>query len=296
MASNLYQRYFWLINVIYRYKRITLKDINDKWLSCSFSNGATIPRKTFNNHRNTIEEIFDINIECDRTTNEYYIDNADEIKADLFRSWLLNGFAVSHALNESKEIKNRILFEKIPSGENYLTSILEAMKDGKKLLISYQRFDDDDSYEVDIEPYALKVFKQRWYLVGKTDKIKIYALDRIEYLEELPTTFSLPQDFDAEAYFADCFGIIKDESIKSETVCLRFEIKQAQYIRSLPLHGTQKEISQTDQTVDFEFYLRPTYDFVQEILKYGEFVEVMKPDWFRKEIKSKIKKMSNTYK
>ncbi len=72
MASNLYQRYFWLINVIYRNKRITLKDINDKWLNCSFSNGVTIPRKTFNNHRNTIEEIFDINIECDRATNEYY--------------------------------------------------------------------------------------------------------------------------------------------------------------------------------------------------------------------------------
>lgn len=296
MASNLYQRYFWLINVIYRSRRITLKDINDKWLNCSFSNGLTIPRKTFNNHRNTIEEIFDINIECDRATNEYYIDNADEIKADMFRSWLLNGFAVSHALNESKEIKNRILFEKIPSGENHLISILEAMKSGKKLLISYQRFDDDDSYETEIEPYCLKVFKQRWYLVGKTDKIKIYALDRIEYLQELPTTFTLPQDFDAEAYFADCFGIIKDESIKPETVCLRFEIKQAQYIRSLPLHCTQKEISQTDQTVDFEFYLRPTYDFVQEIQKYGEFVEVMKPDWFRKEIKSKIKKMSNTYK
>lgn len=296
MASNLYQRYFWLINVIYRNKRITLKDINDKWLNCSFSNGVTIPRKTFNNHRNTIEEIFDINIECDRATNEYYIDNADDIKADMFRSWLLNGFAVSHALNDSKEIKNRILFEKIPSGENYLTSIMEAMKNGKKLLISYQRFDDDDSYETEIEPYCLKVFKQRWYLVGKTDKIKIYALDRIEYLQELPTTFTLPQDFDAENYFSDCYGIIKDESIKPETVCLRFEIKQAQFIRSLPLHSTQKEISQTDKKVDFEFYLRPTYDFVQEILKYGEFVEVMKPDWFRKEIKSKIKKMSNTYK
>jgi len=296
MASNLYQRYFWLINVIYRNKRITLKDINDKWLSCSFSNGATIPRKTFNNHRNTIEEIFDINIECDRATNEYYIDNSDEIKADMFRSWLLNGFAVSHALNESKEIKNRILFEKIPSGENYLTSIIEAMKNGKKLLISYQRFDDDDSYETEIEPYCLKVFKQRWYLVGKTDKIKIYALDRIEYLQELPTTFTLPQDFDAEAYFADCFDIIKDDGIKPETVCLRFETYQAQYIRSLPLHSTQKEINQTDKTVDFEFYLRPTYDFVQEILKHGEFVEVMKPEWLRTEIKNKTNKMSNLYK
>ena len=296
MASNLYQRYFWLINVIYRNKRITLKDINDKWLNCSLSNGTTIPRKTFNNHRNTIEEIFDINIECDRTTNEYYIDNSDDIQGDMFRSWLLSGFAINQTLSESKAVRNRILFEKIPSGENYLIPIIEAMKSNKMIRMSYQRFDDDDSYEVDIEPYALKVFKQRWYLVGKTDKIKIYALDRIEYLHELPTTFTLPRDFDAETYFTDCYGIINNESIKPETVCLRFEIKQTQYIRSLPLHSTQKETNRTDKTVDFEFYLRPTYDFVQEILKYGEFVVVVKPEWLREEIRKKIERMREVYK
>jgi len=296
MASNLYQRYFWLINVIYRSRRITLKDINDKWLNCSFSNGVTIPRKTFNNHRNTIEEIFDINIECDRTTSEYYIANAEDIQNDMFRSWLLNGFAISHTLNESKAIRNRILFENIPSGENHLTSIIDIMKRNKMIRLSYKSFWDDDSYEVDIEPYCLKVFKQRWYLVGKTDKIKVYALDRIEYLTELPNDFSLPKDFDAEIYFVDCYGIINDNNIKPEKVCLRFEVNQANYIRSLPLHKTQKEINNTDKTVDFEYFLKPTYDFVQEILKYGEFVEVIRPQWLRTEIKDKTNKMSNLYK
>jgi hypothetical protein len=296
MSTNLYQRYFWLINTIYRSKQITLNEINQKWLTSSLSNGITIPRKTFNNHRNTIEEIFDINIECNRSTNQYYISNEDDIKQDVFRSWLINGFAISNTINESKSLKNRIIFENIPSGENYLSPIVDAMKSNKMIRMSYQSFWNDDSYEVDIEPYCLKVFKQRWYLVGKTDKIKIYALDRIEYLIELKNEFILPTDFDGEMYFVECYGIINDDTIKSEKVQLRFEINQANYIRSLPLHSSQKETKLTNTTVDFEYFLKPTYDFVQEILKYGEFVEVIKPLWFRDKFKCKIETMNFNYK
>lgn len=296
MSTNLYQRYSWLINTIYRNRQITLNEINQKWLNSSLSNGIPIPRKTFNNHRNTIEEIFDINIECNRSTNQYYISNEDDIKQDLFRSWLINGFAISNTINESKSLKNRIIYEYIPSGENYLSAIVDAMKGNNMIRMCYQSFWNDDSYEVDIEPYCLKVFKQRWYLVAKTDKIRIYALDRIEYLDVLNSTFILPQDFDAELYFADCYGIIDDENIKPENVCLRFEINQAKYIRSLPLHKTQREIFNTDKTVDFEFHLKPTYDFIQEILKYGEFVEVIKPEWLRVEFLQKINKMIIQYK
>jgi len=296
MSTNLYQRYFWLINTIYRSKQITLNEINQKWLESSLSNGTIIPRKTFNNHRNTIEEIFDINIECNRSTNQYYISNVDDIKQDVFRSWLINGFAISNTINESKSLKNRIIFENIPFGVNYLSPIVDAMKSNKMIRFSYQSFWDDDSYEVDIEPYCLKVFKQRWYLVGKTDKIKIYALDRIEYLIELTKEFILPKDFDGEMYFAECYGIINDNSIKSEKVQLRFEINQANYIRSLPLHRSQKETKLTDTTVDFEYFLKPTYDFVQEVLKYGEFVEVLFPEWLRVEFIQKIEKMTIQYK
>jgi len=295
MSSNLYNRYFWLINTIYRNKQITLNEINQKWLSSSLSNGIPIPRKTFNNHRNTIEEIFDINIDCDRSTNQYYISNTNDIQQNAFRLWLLNGFAISNTINESKSLKERIIFENIPSGENHLTSIIDIMKRNKMIRLSYQSFWDDDSYEVDIEPYCLKVFKQRWYLVGKTDKIKVYALDRIEYLTELPKDFFLPKDFDAEMYFVDCYGIINDNNIKPEKVCLRFEVNQANYIRSLPLHKTQKEINNTDKTVDFEYFLKPTYDFVQEILKYGEFAEVIRPQWLRNEFKQKTEKMAYQY-
>ena len=117
-----------------------------------------------------LEEIFDINIITTEPPTDITLSNTDdELRRICFGQWLLNGFAVS-LLNKSKEIKNRILFEKIPFGRKHLTSIMETMKNGKKLLISYQRFDDDDSYGQEIEPYCLKVFKQRCYLVTKTDQ------------------------------------------------------------------------------------------------------------------------------
>lgn len=295
MSSNIQKRYFWLINIIYRYKQITLKEINQQWLSSSLSNGLPIPRKTFNNHRNAIEELFEINIDCDKVTNRYSISNLSDIEQNALSFWLLNGFAISNTINESKSLKERIIFENIPSCENHLISIIDIMKRNKMIRLSYQSFWDEDSYEVEIEPYCLKVFKQRWYLLAKTDKIKIFALDRIEYLTELPNEFILPADFDAEIYFADCYGIINNNSIKPEKICLRFEINQANYIRSLPLHKTQKELKNTDNTVEFEYFLKPTYDFLQEILKYGEFVEVVKPEWLRNEFKQKIEKMANRY-
>jgi predicted DNA-binding transcriptional regulator YafY len=295
MSANLYQRLFWLINTIYSNRLITLSEINQKWLRSSLYNGLPLARKTFNNHKIKIEEIFDINIECNRSTNQYFISNEENIQQDVFRNWLLNGFAVSNTISESKNLKNRILFEHIPSGENHLTDIIEAMKSNKMIRLSYHSYWDDDSYVFDIEPYCLKIFKQRWYVVGKTNTIKIYALDRIANLIILQSEFTLPLDFDPEFYFAECYGIINDSHIKPVTICLRFEIKQAQFIRSLPLHKTQKETNRNNHTVDFEFYLKPTYDFVQEILKHGEFVEVIKPQWLRDEFKDKIRKMKDKY-
>ena len=115
-------------------------------------------------------------------------------------------------------------------------------------------------------------------------------------IPELTNEFILPKDFDGEMYFADCYGIINDNTIKSEKVQLRFEINQANYIRSLPLHRSQKETKLTNTTVDFEYFLKPTYDFMQEVLKYGEFVEVLNPEWLRNEFEQKIEKMTNQYK
>ena len=182
MAKDLFNRYIWLVDTIYRANGITFEEINEKWLRSSMSDGQDIPLKTFHNHRNAIEEIFDISIVCDRRNGyRYYIENADDMKKGGVRTWLLNTFAVNNLINESHRLKRRILFERIPSGQKHLTTIIEAMRDGYTLEMTYKSFWRQDSYTAEVEPYFVKIFRQRWYMVARNtakDALRIYALDR----------------------------------------------------------------------------------------------------------------------
>ena len=296
MAPNLFNRYIWLVDTIHRSGKITFDELNTKWLRNSMSDGKEIPLRTFHNHRAAIEELFDINIVCDKSTYKYYIDNNEDIEKGGVRSWLLNTFAVNNLINESHKLKHRILFEDIPSGHQYLNTIIEAMRDGVKLEMSYQSYWKDESTIYEIEPYFVKVFKQRWYVIAKTNKLRIYALDRIISLTASRNSYKMADDFDAEAYFYDCYGIIQDESIKAQTVICKISSDQAKYLRALPLHSSQKETEKTADYSVFEYFIKPTFDFRQEILSLGESVEVLAPESFRKEIKALIGNMIQAYK
>ena len=295
MASTLFNRYIWLVDTIYRSGRITFEALNAKWLRNSMSEGKQIPQRTFHNHRTAIEEMFDINIECDKSTYEYYIDNADDMQRGGVRSWLLNTFAVNNLINESHKLKHRIQFEQIPSGQQYLTPVIEAMRDSLKVQITYQSYWTNSPAVFEIEPYFVKVFKQRWYVIAKSDKIRIHALDRIKNLEVTANEFKMPKDFEPESYFADCYGIIADSTIQPQTIKLRFNSDQANYVRALALHHSQKEIETTSESVVFEYFIKPTFDFTQEVLLHGEAVEVLSPESFRSEIKQMVSKMNEKY-
>lgn len=294
MAINLFNRYIWLVDTIYRAGHITLEDINQKWIQSAISDGNAIPKRTFHNHRTSIEEMFYINIECKPGTYEYYIDNAEDLESGGMRRWLLNSFAVNNMINESHKLKQRIIFEEIPSGQQYLTTIIVAMRDSVKVNITYQSY-WSDAATFEIEPYFVKVFKQRWYMIGKSDKIRIYALDRIHNLNVTGHLYKMPESFDPETYFQDCYGIIQGEDIKTEKVQLRFDSSQANYIRSLPLHHSQQEVETTDELAIFEYYIKPTFDFIQEILLHGDTVEVVSPESLRDEIKLTIMRMNELY-
>lgn len=286
MAKDLFNRYVWLVDTIYRSGKITLEEINRKWLLNSLSGGCEIPKRTFHNHRTAIEQLFDINIECDKSTYEYYIDNAEDIDRGGVRRWLINTFAVNNLINESHKLKQRIQFENIPSGQQYLTPIIEAMRDEITLDITYQSYGMDEPASFEVQPYFVKVFKQRWYLIGKSDKLRIYALDRIHDLSTTQTRFKMPAGFDPEAYFADCYGIIHDTNEKAELVRLKVAAGQANYLRALPLHHSQKEEERNADYSIFSMYLKPSFDFQQEILWMGDSVEVLSPASLRKTIKN----------
>ena len=295
MAKDLFNRYIWLVDTIYRTGKITLEAINQKWVRNSMSGGNPIPNRTFHNHRIAIEEMFDINIECNSSTYEYYIDNAEDMENGGVRRWLLNTFAVNNLINESHKLKNRILFENIPSGQQFLTPIIEAMRDGLKLEMTYQSYGRDSAASYPFEPYFVKVFKQRWYVIGRSDKVRIHALDRIQQLVITEQKFDLPSNVVPETYFANCFGIIHDESVPSQTVQLKITSWQANYLRALPLHHSQNEVQRSDDFSVFEFFLKPTFDFMQEILSLGDDVELILPLTLRDKLRNEIKKMNSYY-
>ena len=297
-SFKILKNYIWLINTIYHSRGISLEEINERWIKNDISDGEPLSRATFNRYKEAIEEIFDLTIDCQRKGGYLYsIKNESMLKSNKYQNWLLDTLSVSNMLIESDSLQSRIVLENIPAGKQYLQLIINAMKQDHKLMMTYHKFGQQESYTITIEPYAIKVFKQRWYLLAKTPKREtpsIYALDRIEQLEETVETFTFPEDFDTEAFFRDCYGVLSTDD-KAQRIVIRTYAPYMNYVRTLPLHHSQKEIKTTAQYADFEFYLKPTFDFRQELLAQGHDVEILLPAQFREEMKEMLEKMLGRY-
>lgn len=299
MAKNLINKYVWLVETIYKAKRITFEEINQKWLENDLSEGIELALRTFHKWRIAVEEMFGLVIECERKGGyHYYIANANELKGGNIRNWLLNTISVSNVLIDNQHMKDRILLEEIPSGQEYLSEIIEAMKKEYRVTITYQSYWKCDKKTFDVEPYCVKLFKKRWYLAGRSpyyDKVMIYALDRIQHMYVTEIRFEMPKTFLPSDYFKECYGVIVDNKLGIEKIRLKVSSRQANYLRSLPLHFSQVEVNRADYYSIFDLELRPTFDFIQELLKYGEELEILSPDWLRKDMTERIKRMCNIY-
>ena len=297
--ADIFKQYIWITDTLYRTGGLTFQELNERWMKTEMSGGLPIPRTTFIRHKEDIENMFGICIECQRKGGYfYYIENNDFMRNNHLQEWMLDSLSISSMLMESSSLQDRIVLENIPMGKQYLQPIINAMKQDHKLLMTYHKFGQQESYTITIEPYAIKVFKQRWYLVAmnpKRETPSIYALDRIEHLVETEETFQFPTDFDTEAFFRDCYGVLSGTGDKAQHIVIRAFAPYMNYLRTLPLHHSQKEVQSTPEYADFEFYLRPTFDFRQELLAQGHDVEVLHPATFREEMKAMLEKMLSRY-
>ena len=299
-GPNLIRKYVWLVDTINRNQKISFDDLNKKWKgNVDLSGGADLPKRTFENWRKAIEEMFDINIENERCDEYcYYIENSDDLDNGGLRSWIINTFCVSNTLLGSQTIKDRILLEYVPSGQAYLQTIIEAMKENRVLNMTYHSYWKDKEGNYDVHPYCVKLFRQRWYMVAQGtyhDEPRIYALDRIQELNVKDETFELPKGWDANEYFDGSYGSITNPHEEKQEVKIKVSASQANYIRSLKIHESQEEVERNEEYSIFTFFLRPELDFQQELLKNGEDVEVLEPQWFRNDIGEKIKRMCDKY-
>jgi predicted DNA-binding transcriptional regulator YafY len=224
--------------------------------------------------------MFGIHIECDNL-NQYYISNPETLCDNTTQNWMLRTLTVNGILLDSLSIRNQILLEDIPAGLEHLETIITAIKCHHTIQMGYQKFNDSEPYTTLIEPYCLKLFHQRWYLLGKSERkggaMAIYALDRMTKTTETDAQYELAADFDAEAFFKNYFGVFIGEEIPAQRIVLRAYYNMSNLLHTLPLHHSQKEISKTDTYTDFEYHLAPTFDFRQAILKEGNELEVVEP-------------------
>ena len=300
MAKNYFDRYVWLIDVINRHGHISFKDISYLWSRSPLNTVGEnyLPERTFHNHREAIFETFGIEIKCDRSLG-YYIANSDDLEADGLRQWLLESLSMNNLLNETKDMRDRILFEKIPSSQKWLLVIVNAMRDGKVIEMTYQSFTKYEPSTYKAKPYCLKLFKQRWYMLAKSegkDELRIYALDeRMINVVQTDLDYKLPAKFKADKYFADYFGIIVNTNYEPQTVKIRVAKDQEKYFDTLPLHDSQEKIESDEDYAVYTYRVATTYDFKQELLRYGPDVEVLAPEDFREEVAQDVRKMIKLY-
>lgn len=300
-SVKLIRRYVWLVDTIRRAGKITLEDINNKWLSSSLQNGEEegLPERTFHRHREAIADIFGIKIRCDRSNgNVYYIDNEEVLDKYTFTSWLFNGLSIDNQLMENREVAERIMFEDIEGGIEYLSTIVEAISKNLLIKLTYKSYNYTREKEFEVEPYGLKQAGRRWYLISHIpdyETLTVFALDRITSLDLTEEKFEYDKDWDLNSYFDEVIGVNLEDDYDCEVVRIRIYGHQRNYIESLPLHKSQKILKREKDYTEYSFRLRPEYEFQHEILKLGMKAEVLSPQWLREEIKWEAEEILKRY-
>ena len=286
--AQIFHQYIWIINTLRAYKRLTFEELNQKWQADGITDGNALQRSSFNRHRDAILAMFGIIIDCDKSTYKYYISNQEVLSDDSIERWLFSTLTVHGVLADSAAVKERLVLENAPAGEEYLDIISRAIHTNHRLRIGYQKF-GAEGYEKTVCPYALKLFHQRWYLLARTgdDQMRVYALDRVTMVELTGETFEMPADFSPQDYFSEYYGVLTDNTPLAHVVIRAYD-RTPNYLRTLPLHHSQRELVSTPDYTDFSFDIRPTADFLGELLSHGNGIEVLEPTELREKMRQMI--------
>lgn len=294
MARGLLNKYIWILDTIQRYGRVSRKELCRQWLNSNVSGGEPLARRTFYNYRQGIEELFNINIGYSNSTFEYYIENEGDTGS--LSNWLINSMSINGMLSDAKDIPERVMLEEVPSARNYLPTVIEALKTSRKIRFSYTPFYRVNATDgIVLEPYFVRIFKQRWYVIGYNTadkKIKTYSLDRFNDISITDETFLMP-DLRVNDFFRNYFGIITSGS-EVKDIVLRVKSEQAKYFRALPLHHSQREEIYDGYSL-FYYRMFITYDFVQELLSHGDSITVISPVELKAIIVDQLKKTLQNY-
>ncbi len=299
MVPELIDKYVFLVQTFIEAGQagLSLPELQDRWEG---RYGEPYPRRTFVNHRAAVADVFGIEITCDRSTNRYYINEGESaVDRRAATEYLIDTFTVKSLLTLGEErLRGRVSVEEIPSGQKYLTTIMEAMLENAVLSIEYRKYLSPEKDLRTIRPYALKEFEKRWYVVAFSESagdLRTFALDRIAGIKRTGERFRMPQGFSVERLFESSFGIYLPEGEKPVLVKIRTTLREAAYLEDLPLHPSQMLLSKDSGSCVYAMTLIPNPGFIMELCKRGNRLEVLEPLSLRNAVKEELKNALKQY-
>ncbi len=273
----------WLIQQLqFAPSGLTLEELKKLWIERPGHRG-NLSRDMLTTHRKGIKDFLGLRIEApDRM--HYCIMNPEVLKLDSLANDLLKSIQNFVFLQEYKDLGDLIQPEQIETGACFLQMIGQALRDKRKLSITYQKFIDEAPYHAIVHPYLLKADKGRWYIFAHKEGsehqeyVQCFAMDRTKRLEVIPETFVPNPEVDMVEYFRDCYGVWHDyESYPVRDITISCTEKVAHYLRTLPLHHSQREDAYRegpDARIIFHYHISPSPDFIGDLKKWGDGIKI----------------------
>lgn len=203
---------------------------------------------------------------------------------------MLLDFELLTALNSDANMQKYVLAEHHrPVGSKLMAPLIRAIRRAAFVdfdYILYRR--SGERVHKEVAPYFLKESNRRWYLLAKDgEQLKSFGIDRIQNLQiHKAERFVRDDSIDVEGLFRDCYGIWNDPKDPVEEIELAYDALDGCFLKSVPLHHSQRVLVDTPEEFRISLRLRITNDFVMELLSRSRSLTVIKPQSLRERVKN----------
>lgn len=305
--------YSWIISLLEQ-KHLTLAEIIDEWRDATAnSENEELDQRTFHRYRENILSLFGVSVLCNRHNGYRYYVERDPVENNKVTEWMLSSVRLA-SLGDKLKNHNKVMLDTPPYNSEYLDDVLEAIDKQYLLKFKYVTAFGKESDFV-LQPAFVRYFKQRWYVVGvkmkgqgedgakadEENEVRCLPFDRISFLDIIrkkhPLSKKMKDFLTPENYYEDCFGIYHMEDVPVEDIRIRAFYPEYNYIEEVPLHESQRKVKEYKDGLyrEYTLRLRPTRDFLQELLWHGRGITVLEPESLRLQMIDILKKMTESY-
>lgn len=289
----------YLIDLLSRRGPMSLKEINDHYQYSSLYNGEIIPH-TFARYKDYIADTFPCYIDYNQSTNQYFLKRYHQYgQDDSLYNYLLSAYHIEGISELAVKHRDKVKLMDAPTGIENVQIILEAIDKQKGIECDYYSFDRATKKQQLLIPYFLKTWEQRWYLAAEPNNhhhgISIFALERMDGIRLTEQKMLPNNDVTADEYWEGSFGVNHSDNQVPQRIIIKVYGSQANYVRALPIHESQKELERTDEYTIFEYHIVPCFNLYQQLLWHREKLEIIEPIEMREEMTKVVKEICNLY-